>query len=59
MYRSLGIQHKIISLKSTGPRGVSVDSDVVAAFHTAAHFRNVKTWLMRINYASGVKNFEA
>ena len=38
LYHSLGIRHKILSLKSAGTRGVSADGDVVVAFHTAAHF---------------------
>ena len=59
LYHSLGIGHKIISLKSTGTRGVSVDGDVAVVFHTAVHFRNIETRLMRMRYAGGLGNFEA
>ena len=47
MYDFVGITHKTLSAKSTGPRGVSTDGDVTVAFSTAAHFRNIESRLIR------------
>ena len=43
----MGIAHKTLSQKTTGPRAVAKDDDVVVAFSNAAYFRNLTKDLMK------------
>ena len=47
IYQFVGIPHKTLAQKTTGPRAVAKDDDVIAAFPNAAYFRNLTTDLLK------------
>ena len=58
IYQFAGIAHQTLSHKTTGPRAVAKDIDVVVAFSDAAYFRNLTKDLMKRSGINDLSIFE-
>jgi hypothetical protein len=58
IYDFVGIGHTVLSLHSTGSNGISRDDDVIVAFSTSAHFRNMQITLQKRGFCGGLDSLE-